>query len=265
MESETLNFSAILLGAFLGGAAGSVHCLGMCGPIATLLGSQTRSPWRQFSYQLGRIGSYMLLAVAGAGALQLLSGVTGFQIAGQVVRVLLALTLILIGGYLLFGWRAIDSITKVGAGFWQRLRPLAGRFLPPRHAGHALLLGMIWGWLPCGMVYAMLSVAWTTADVGQAAATMAAFGLGTTPMMLGAAGSSAWLKSHLGQGGLRRLSGVLLLAAGLFSAYQFGAGLLGGGHHGHHGQHQQQASMSADADIDTESSSAGEDPHAHHH
>ena len=243
MNPETLSLPALLGGALLAGLAGSAHCLSMCGPIAALLGSQAATPARQLSYQFGRIGGYVVLGVLGAGLLQSLVAFSGVRVAGLAVRLLLIVTLILIGGYLLVGWRAIDVVTRVGARFWNRLRPLAARWLPPRHAGQAMLLGLVWGWLPCGMVYAMLSVAWSTADVTRAGLTMFAFGLGTTPMVLSAAAGSAWLQQRLGRGGLRRLAGALLLLTALLSLAQMAPGLFGGGQHehaghGHHGQVQ---------------------------
>ena len=131
----------------------------------------------------------------------------------------------------------------MGTGVWQRLRPLAGRWLPPRHLGHAFMLGMLWGWLPCGMVYAMVSVAWATNDVVWAAATMLAFGLGTTPMVMGAASGSAWISTRIGRSGLRRLSGLLLILAALFSLFQFFSSLGASHKHGHHANHSMAAQV----------------------
>lgn len=269
MDVEALSLPAMLAGALLAGLGGSVHCLGMCGPIAALLGAQAaprgteagvgetnnglalklqtqmpsaaplspRSrralPW---VYQLGRLSGYAVLAVIGAGLIALLSQYSGFQLATRWARILLALILLLIGAYLLFNWRVLDFITRIGQGPWRYIRRWASVLLPPRHLGHAFVLGLLWGWLPCGMVYAMLGVAWTTASPLQAAAIMLAFGLGTTPMMLGAVSSSAWLRARLGQGGVRRVAGVLLMAAGLFSALQMWPGQ--GAHQHHHGAMQ---------------------------
>lgn len=275
MGVEALSLPAMLAGALLAGLGGSVHCLGMCGPIAALLGAQaaprgteagagethdglalklqtpaqpaapiaatavqagTMSPrarrYLPWVYQLGRLSGYAVLAVIGAGLIALLSQYSGFQLATRWARILLALILLLIGAYLLFNWRVLDFITRIGQGPWRYIRRWASVLLPPRHLGQAFVLGLLWGWLPCGMVYAMLGVAWTTASPLQAAAIMLAFGLGTTPMMLGAVSSSAWLRARLGQGGLRRVAGILLMAAAVFSALQLWPG--SGAHQHHH-------------------------------
>lgn len=233
MDSFGTGLGSLILGAFLAGAAGSFHCLGMCGPIAAVLGSQAERPWRQWAYQSGRITSYVLIAVLGAGLLEFFTAWSGVRVAAQLFRLLLALSLLLIGAYLLFDWRALERLSGVGAKVWQGLRPLASRWLPPKHAGHAFLLGMLWGWIPCGMVYAMLGVAWATNDVYWAAATMLAFGLGTTPMMLSAASGSGWLSARLNRQGLRRLSGALLILAAVLSLAQFSMSLAGKHQHGH--------------------------------
>lgn len=244
MDLSTLSLPTMLAGAFMAGAAGSFHCLGMCGGIASVLGSHARNWSSQLSYQFGRLLSYSLLGALGAGLLQWITLSSGLRLGSMVLRVVLALILILIGLYLLFGLRAIDFLTQAGAKVWQRLSPLAGRWLPPRHAGHALLLGLIWGWLPCGLVYAMLGAAWATANTAHGALLMLAFGAGTLPMMATAAFSAQWTRRQMSRPLWRRLAGVLLLITGAISLIQMSPMMGHGAHHHNHGaqagQHNQQ-------------------------
>ncbi|GAB4194314.1 MAG: hypothetical protein Tsb002_25700 [Wenzhouxiangellaceae bacterium] len=235
--TTAIGFPALLLGILLAGFAGSLHCLGMCGPLAAVLGGQASTRSQQAAYQTGRIGGYMVLGMLGASVLGWLSGAGNMLLAGQLLRLLLALALIILGSHLLFNWPRLARISHLGAGLWRYLQPLARHWLPPRHSGHAFMLGLLWGWLPCGMVYAFLGVAWSTASAWQAGAVMLMFGLGTTPLMLSSAVGAQWLRQRLGQSGLRRLAGALLLAAGLLSLGQFAYSLLVSEHSHHHATH----------------------------
>jgi sulfite exporter TauE/SafE len=102
-----------------------------------------------------------------------------------------------------------------GARVWRRLAPLAaGLKRVPRRA-RPFAAGMLWGWLPCGMAYAMLAVAAATADPGRAALLMLAFGLGTLPALLLATGFAGIGGTGASGPRLRIAGGVLLVCFGL--------------------------------------------------
>jgi sulfite exporter TauE/SafE len=76
-------------------------------------------------------------------------------------------------------------LEKAGARLWQHIEPLGRRFLPVQGSGQAFMLGLVWGWLPCGMVYAVLALALAGGSVLYGGRVMLAFGLGTLPLMVG--------------------------------------------------------------------------------
>jgi sulfite exporter TauE/SafE len=211
-----------LLSAFLVGLLGGVHCVGMCGGIvgAISLGlpGQRQLPLL-LAYNLGRIASYTL-----AGALM---GALGFYFSGllpvqNAQRLLLALAgvfMVLLGLYL-GGWsRLLARIELAGGVVWRRLEPLGRGLLPVRVAWQALLLGALWGWLPCGLVYTAL--VWTVASGGavEGGLLMLAFGLGTLPNLLLMGVAAARLQGWVRLPAVRRTAGALVVLFGLWQLY----------------------------------------------
>jgi sulfite exporter TauE/SafE len=92
--------------------------------------------------------------------------------------------LILLGLYLAGLSRAVLVLEHLGSGIWKKLQPLMKRFMPVRNPLQAVLVGMIWGWLPCGLVYSVLLTALASGSALQGAFIMLAFGLGTLPNLL---------------------------------------------------------------------------------
>jgi hypothetical protein len=100
---------------------------------------------------------------------------------------------------------------------------LARRLQPGRSFAGALALGMLWGWLPCGLVYSALAFAVTAGDAWHGALLMAGFGLGTLPAML-ATGLLAQRVTALGRVvASRRLAGAMLIACGVWTFAASGA------------------------------------------
>ena len=173
--------SALVLGLLGGG-----HCLGMCGGLmgALTLAIPPEQRGRRLrlllAYNLGRILSY-----ASAG---LLLGLAGWAVASSpaalALRVVAALLLIAMGLYLAGWWSGLTRIEALGRGLWRHIQPLASRLLPVSSLPRALLLGALWGWLPCGLVYSTLLWAASQGNAGYSAALMLAFGLGTWPVLL---------------------------------------------------------------------------------
>lgn len=208
--------------AFVVGLLGSTHCLGMCGGIAgaLALGVPRRGsallPYL-LAFNAGRLASYAvagaIVGLAGAGFFGALPA-PGARIAAQLVAGGFMVAL----GLYLSGWRGpLGLVERAGARLWRRVEPFGRRLLPVRHPGQALLLGMLWGWLPCGMVYAAL--AWTLAagSAGAGAMLMLAFGAGTLPMMLATGGAAQTLGRAVRASWLRRGAGTLVLALGAVS------------------------------------------------
>lgn len=227
------------LGAiFLVGLFGGLHCAGMCGGIvAALSGSsvgrvalplravgpsgepmraQAGLPWpRLVALNAGRICVYVFTgALAGwAGSMAVfLESVLPLQFVMYIAAQFL---LIALGLYLLGVPRYIAPLERAGARLWALLRPQAGRFVPVRSSGGAFVLGLLWGWIPCGLVYSVLATALLAGDAPGGAAVMLAFGLGTLPNLL-FAGALVRAVARRGRTALwRGVSGGLVLALGL--------------------------------------------------
>ncbi|MBP1314346.1 sulfite exporter TauE/SafE family protein [Herbaspirillum sp. 1130] len=174
---------------------------------------------RVLGYNLGRLSSYALAgALAGGIAAGLLRGadVLGWLAPAQTVAyVITNLVLILLGLYLTQWWSGLSRMEQWGSGLWSRLRPHAARLVPVDTPVKALLLGSLWGWLPCGMVYSALLTALMAGSAVQGALTMLAFGAGTLPMLLVAGMSGARLRQLAARPWVRRSAGVIVLAFGL--------------------------------------------------
>ncbi len=230
-----------LLGALVAGLVGSAHCAGMCGGITGALGVAARSSgggtFRRVgfttAFSVGRILSYVLAgAIAGWIGEGLRPAGPGWAAA---FRILTALVLVLIGLQVAFHLKLLAPIEAAGARVWRHIGPRLRPLLPPRHLGHALLVGAAWGWLPCGLVYGMLVAAAAAGGAAEGAAVMAAFGLGTLPAMTAmglAAGGMSGAAGRL-RGGWRRTAGIMLVIFGLWTAVFPVSHLAGGGHAGH--------------------------------
>ncbi len=212
----------VLGSAWLTGLLGGVHCVAMCGGIATGLGVSARrsGAFDAALVNIGRVAGYTLagVIVGGVGggilaAARLEWLASGARLLVGVVLVLAALRLLLPAGRLGF-------MARPGQGLWRRLQPLQRALLPADTRSKRFALGMLWGWLPCGLSTTMLAAAWLQASPLHSGLTMLAFGLGTLPLMIPLTWSGAraarWLDNRglrLALGGVVLLAGVLTLAA----------------------------------------------------
>lgn len=214
-----LELAPLLVSALILGLLGGGHCLGMCGG---LMGALTLAiPPEQrarrlrllLAYNLGRILSYTL-----AG---LLIGLAGWAVASSpaamVLRVIAALLLIAMGLYLAGWWSGLTRIEGLGRYLWRYLQPIASRLMPVSSLPRALLLGAIWGWLPCGLVYSTLLWAASQGSALDSALLMLAFGLGTWPVLLATGMAAERLTALLRKRGVRMAGGLLVILFGLWT------------------------------------------------
>jgi len=208
---------------FLVGLLGGGHCVGMCGGIVGALAMQGggRGAWSlHLAYNAGRILSY---AVAGgiAGAVGSISLLAGPALPlRQGLYLLASLMLVAMGLYLTGVTATLSWLERAGQGIWRRVQPLTSRFLPVRGVAQALPLGLLWGWLPCGLVYSALVSALATGSAARGAAAMLAFGLGTLPNLLLAGYVFARFRSFAQARAVRLVSGLLVLAFGLLGLWR---------------------------------------------
>ncbi len=235
-----------LFSVFLVGLLGGLHCAGMCGAIVAVMGSAAgrRGPAEAaanaanaanarlagirvrvegaarplgllLGYNLGRISSYCLAGLL-AGALGSSSALVRHLLPVQQVAFVAAnLLLIAMGLHLAGVLRGLTLIEGAGAALWRRLQPLASRCLAADTAVRAFGAGLVWGWVPCGMVYGVLIAALLSGSAVHGAALMLAFGAGTLPNLLLLGGSAAAARPWLSRPGLRVGAGVLVAAFGV--------------------------------------------------
>jgi len=205
------------LALFLVGLLGGTHCVGMCGGIVGAMSMGGQAGWgMHLAYNGGRILSYVVAgAIAGAlGAASM--GLEGQVPARLILYFIANLMLVALGLYLLGVTRALAFTERAGQKLWIHLQPLTRRFLPARSVGQAFPLGLLWGWLPCGLVYSALASALTAGSATRGGLMMLAFGLGTLPNLLLAGIVLARLNEFVRRPVLRTLSGLLVLGFGLY-------------------------------------------------
>nr|WP_232961290.1 sulfite exporter TauE/SafE family protein [Pseudomonas putida] len=206
--------SALVLGLLGGG-----HCMGMCGGLmgALTLAIPPAQRGRRLrllvAYNVGRVLSY---TVAG-----LMLGVAGWAVANSpavlVLRIMAALLLIAMGLYLAGWWSGLTRIEAMGRGLWRHLQPVASRLLPVSSLPRALLLGALWGWLPCGLVYSTLLWAASQGNASYSAGLMAAFGLGTWPVLLATGLAAERVNRLLRRRSVRVAGGMLVVLFGVWT------------------------------------------------
>ena len=213
------DLAPLLISALILGLLGGGHCLGMCGGLmgALTLAIPPEQRGRRLqlllAYNLGRILSY---ATAG-----LLFGLAGWAVASSpaamLLRIVAGLLLISMGLYLGGWWSGLTRIEAIGRGLWRHIQPVASRLLPVSSLPRALLLGALWGWLPCGLVYSTLLWAASQGDALDSGLLMLAFGLGTWPVLLATGMAAELLTALLRRRGVRMAGGLLVVLFGLWT------------------------------------------------
>jgi sulfite exporter TauE/SafE len=197
----------------------------MCGGIVAALSlglppDDRAVRWRyQLSYNAGRIFSYSLAGGLFGSIGWLASHWSGIHQVQLGLQLLAAFFMVALGLYLGGWWNGLTRIEQLGGVIWKRIEPLGRRFLPVRSSGQALLLGTIWGWLPCGLVYSVLVWAIAAGSPVQGALLLLSFGLGTLPNLLLMGAAADRLAAQVRDPRTRRLAGLLVCGFGLYSLY----------------------------------------------
>lgn len=204
--------SALLLGLF-----SSSHCLVMCGGIAASIGAHTQEHRLRtiLLFNSGRILSYSLLGL-GVSFLGLWLAAEN-HLFMQYLRTLAGIMLILMGLYVARWWMVLTRFERLGQPIWNSLKPLTRSFMGSHKVHHQFLLGMLWGFLPCGLIYSSLT--WVAAH-GQpllGMATMAAFGIGTLPALMAGTLAGNFLMPWLNKPTSRKFAALLLITFGIWT------------------------------------------------
>lgn len=213
-------YLALLLGLLASG-----HCAGMCGGLLGALSqgntAPVRTPWQNQLHlcvmNLGRISTY---GIAGAilgwfGAeLGLLFDIPQWSFW---LRNVMAGLMILIGLQLILQQEQVfKHLEKWSLPLWRKLQPhwLSGN--KNHHLLYSYKIGLLWGMLPCGLVYSVLLTATSSGSSFNGSVTMLGFGLGTLPALV-LSGNAFWAyKRFISQQYHRLAAGVVLISSGLF-------------------------------------------------
>lgn len=210
------------------GLLGSPHCLAMCGGVCSALSFALpiEDYWRRWliilGYNIGRITSYVLMALL-ISSINLLIveklNPSVFQEYLTFLRILSGLIMVMMGLYVANWWLGLQVIEKIGQRAWRAVVPLTRSLLPVRRLSVAFIYGMVWGWLPCGLVYSALVLSITQASVAGTSATMLAFGLGTLPALFFSGVLASKLSIILNKPAYRLGFGAFVILFGCLTVY----------------------------------------------
>lgn len=238
MTPDNLTYSY----AFMLGLLSSAHCVGMCGGITSALTfgipTENRTPLRTMAitlaYNIGRIITYTLMGL-------LLGSVAHFlqeysSVFSIILRTFAGLMLIVMGLYISQLWQGLTRLEKIGQSVWRFVQPLSRHWLPVTNTTQALGVGMVWGFLPCGLVYSVLIWSMGASSVTQSAAIMFCFGLGTLPTLVTLGLFSNLLRKFIQARSTRLIAGLFVIAFGIWT-------LIFAFKHAQHSNHNEEATQ----------------------
>ena len=211
--------------ALLLGLLSSGHCAGMCGGLIGALSSGSTAPLRSplnnqlhlLAINLGRISTYVL-----AGALlgylgAELGAILDIPLWSSWLRKGMATLMLIIGLQLILQREDLfNFLERLIQPLWKKLQPYWARQLNQYKLGSSYQFGLLWGMLPCGLVYSILLTATSSGSSLAGALTLLGFGLGTLPALLLTGNAFYLYKRAIGKAQLRQASGVILIFSGLF-------------------------------------------------
>jgi len=197
-------------------------CGGIVGALSLAPGGRARPVVFTLAYHGGRALSYVT-----AGAIVGALGQAGLALRGTLaIQHLLfgfASTALLVAGLYVAGYAPfIRRMEAAGSVLWRHVEPLSRPLLPATTPARAAMLGMLWGWLPCGMVYGALLLALGTGSIVSGAFTMGAFALGTLPSLLAVGLFARSAVPRTARLGVRRAAGFVIAAVGVYGLVQLG-------------------------------------------
>ncbi|MEZ7828323.1 MAG: sulfite exporter TauE/SafE family protein [Brachymonas denitrificans] len=209
--------ASLIVTALLMGLAGGPHCIAMCGAACAGIGvTAGERPAQQNTamglFQVGRVLGYAGLGALAAATMQGLGWLTVQSAALRPVWSTIHVAALVLGVLLMFQGRQPAWLDRSARKVWERIKRLqqrGGSFGP-------VLVGMLWAFLPCGLLYSALMVAALTGVVWQGAAVMALFVLGTSVSLM----AGPWLLLRMrklgdGEWGIRLAGLALAISAGV--------------------------------------------------
>lgn len=226
---------SLLVSAWLVGALGGLHCVTMCGGFvaatvardaagdgrATLpLLPASAILWRQAVYHGARVASYALLGAAFGAAGATVLDTAALLPLQHALYILANLFLFALGLSLAFGGIGVAWLQRAGAAAFARALPALRPLLARPGAGGRVALGIVWGLVPCALVYSVLPLALFAGGAWQGALVMAAFGAGTAPNLLAASAVVGRVRTWLSDRTLRYAAAALLVGFAIAGVYR---------------------------------------------
>ncbi|MBT4146706.1 MAG: sulfite exporter TauE/SafE family protein [Gammaproteobacteria bacterium] len=225
MEISQVISSPIFIAFFIG-LFSSLHCVSMCGSIIGTLSYSLKPEIRNnkskmltfiFSYNFGRIFSYKLAGLIIGFIESIVTLPLGADHGHRVLQIISAL-IITGAGFYIAGWfPSFAYIEKTGSFFWKTIEPYGRKLIPVATLPQAFLFGMVWGWIPCGLVYTALALAATSGDILTSMLSMLTFGLGTLPAVAGSGMVSSFITRLSNLQTTKKIIGMLLVVVAIFS------------------------------------------------
>ncbi|MEE4378757.1 MAG: sulfite exporter TauE/SafE family protein [Candidatus Competibacteraceae bacterium] len=215
--------------AFLVALLGGVHCIGMCGGIVGALtlglpaGTRTRFsamlPYL-LAYNSGRIISYTVAGLLAGGIGAWAANLASVRYGQEGLRLVAGLFMLLLGLYLGGWWQGLARLERYGGLLWRHIEPWGRRLIPVRTPVQALSLGLVWGWLPCGLVYSVVIWAVSAGSAVQGGLLMLSFGIGTLPMLFAMGAFAATIATWVRRLWVRRSAGALIIVMAIYQLWQ---------------------------------------------
>ncbi|MEE9395482.1 MAG: sulfite exporter TauE/SafE family protein [Methylococcales bacterium] len=216
------------LAAFVMGVFSSVHCIGMCGSIIGTLTLSLPEEIRNkksrlfpfvFNYNFGRIFSYTTGGIIAGLIGQIFVFPMGDKVGYRVLQLISSMFIVSAGFYIAGWFPRFAYIEKVGVKLWYKIEPFGRKLMPVKTLRQAFFFGVIWGWMPCGLVYSAIALSMTTGDIVQSSLTMLFFGLGTLPAVMGVGIMTGVLTTLTRMRKYRIMVGTLLILMGVLAAF----------------------------------------------
>lgn len=223
-----MNIEISWIAAFLVGLFGGVHCIGMCGGImgALTFGLEEKQHklkhiWPYLlAYNVARISSYTIAGILIGGFSAFSVDLIALNHLQQYLLIVAGLFMILLGLYLANWWRVLIYVEQAGSVVWKKIQPLGQRFMPVSTIRQAFMLGFVWGWLPCGLVYSVLIWALASTSALEGGLLLLCFGLGTLPNLMALGLFASSLKRFFYRKPVRILAGVMVMLFGVLEIFR---------------------------------------------
>ena len=220
MSGQITVLTLFLLGFFGGG-----HCVGMCGGLSSAFALQLPPHihrfWLILLLNIGRITSYVIIGVLMGAIGQIGISLDETRWLQNGLYVAANLLLLFLGLYLAGLSTTVAKIENLGRPIWRRLNPLLNRLLPIKSVPACFGVGVLWGWLPCGLVYSASLYSLGSGSAAQGGLYMLAFALGTLPNLLAMGLFATQLKGWLQNRSVRLVAGLMVCAWAIWQLWLF--------------------------------------------